>query len=108
MQEIMVGHDSGNRIAAEAEIHDKALEKLKECIDKTYNVTLLAKLYQNKELQDLVFEKLYEIAFDESGDDEIVLNAKAQALNEIVQITNESKLKSMTSKNKGAFVKSGE
>lgn len=108
MCEVLDGHNSCNKIAAEAEIHDKALEKLRECINRTYNVTLLAKLYQNKELQDLVFEKLYEIAFDESDDDEIVLNTRAQALNEIVQITNESKIKSMTSKNKGAFIKSGE
>lgn len=85
------GHNSGNEIENQAKIHDLALEQLKECISITYNVTLIAKLYQNAELKELAFARLCEIAFDESSskDEEnpLTLNTKAAALNEVLQIT---------------------
>ena len=109
VREVLDGHDSGNEIAVEAEIHDKALEQLKDCIRRTCNVTLLAKLYQNAELKRLAFAKLCEIAFDDIEDDEKnpnVLNTKAAALNEVLQITQTSKNKHlMTQKNRTRFLK---
>lgn len=102
-------HDRSNKIAVEAEIHDKALEQLKDCIRRTCNVTLLAKLHQNAELERLAFAKLCEIAFDDVEDDEKnpnVLNTKAAALNEVLQITQTSKNKHlMTQKNRTRFLK---